>query len=169
MFDTSLSYRKSSARKVFRIHHSPRHFAMSWKVDRIDRVIRTRLLHLVVDHEFDIEHALDTIYQQLDLFLSYKRRYKSFKFVAFVLFVLFPTRFCLVPWWFMGTMSSQTIVNLSSNKCLICTNDVWAALRLCHRHHFPLVWRALAILLTTPNRNFNNSWCTISSTYLSMD
>ncbi len=29
----------------------------------------------------EIEHILDTIYEQLDLLLSYKRRYKYLKFV----------------------------------------------------------------------------------------
>jgi hypothetical protein len=43
---------------------------------------------LVLGYSLDIEHALDIIYQQLDLLLSYKRRYKYLKFVISVIFII---------------------------------------------------------------------------------
>jgi hypothetical protein len=39
------------------------------------------LFSLALGYSLDIERALDFIYQQLDLLLFYKRRYKYLKFV----------------------------------------------------------------------------------------
>lgn len=158
MIDTFLfSYRKSSARRCSRIRRSPKPFVMRCKVVRNHGETSTPRTILVLDHGFDIEHALDLVYQQLDLFLSYKRRYKSFKYITFTRFIWIPMRVFAVHSSFMVTMSSRIIVSLSWNKCLICTNDVWAVPLRCHPRLCHLVWRVRRILRIMSNKNFNNN------------
>lgn len=54
---------------------------MKSKIKKSQSIILKKCFSSALGYSLEIEHALDLIYQQLDLLLSYKRRYKHLKFV----------------------------------------------------------------------------------------
>ncbi len=64
---------------------------MKSKIKKSQSIILKKCFSSALGYSLEIEHALDLIYQQLDLLLSYKRRYKHLKFV----FWIFPISFLI--------------------------------------------------------------------------
>jgi hypothetical protein len=54
---------------------------MKSKIKKSQSIILKKYFSSALGYSLEIEHALDLMYQQLDLLLSYKRRYKHLKFV----------------------------------------------------------------------------------------
>lgn len=96
----------------------------------------THLFIVVLGYSLEIEYVLDSIYEKLDLLLSYKRRYKHLKFVLnLFIFMMIKILFSTVHFLFMVMMNNQIIEHHYLNKYLIYLNDLKIQGHYLHRFH----------------------------------